>query len=556
MGVKHLKLLKSKTLILILIVLLGLFLRIYKLDSVPPGLTWDEASLGYNAYSLSKTLRDEYGTFLPLTLKSFGDYKPALYAYLDIPFVMILGLNEWAVRLPSVFAGIGFIIVCYLITQEIFKDKNLSLSVAFFASVSSLSIQFSRAGFESNVAVFLNIFGLYLFLRGLRDSKYLLLSAGALVLSLFCYQSSKLFVPIILTGLFLFFRKEIKISRNLLLSIVILAAGIVSVYLSTFLFGQADRLSAQNLFAYRRSEEQITQISNEDGLKQESIEFEVLHGEWFAYFRGLVERYLIYSSPKTLFVDGDYSPRHSVPDLGIIRLYGLIFIPPGLYLLWRKRENERKILIFWLFTASIPAVLSRDLISSVRALNLVFPFVLIQGFGFYYLAKKLSKAIKVKTVFSYGFLIFLVCINLVRYLDYYFVHMPKENSEGWLYGYKQVISKLPNLSSYSKVIFSDTYGQPYIYYLFYTKYPPKKFQTQVVLEQKTVDVGTVRQIDNIEFRPIYWPNDRGLKNTLFIGNESDLPEQDLVTEKKSKKIGEINFLNGKNAFKIVENGNE
>jgi 4-amino-4-deoxy-L-arabinose transferase-like glycosyltransferase len=405
--------LKSKLLLLIIIVSLGAFLRLYKLDSIPPGLTWDEAALGYNAYSISKTLKDEYGSFLPLTLRSFGDYKPALYAYLDIPFVIILGLNEWAVRLPSVIAGIGFIILCFLITQEIFKDKNLSLSVAIFTSVSSLSIQFSRAGFESNIAVFLNVLGLYFFLKALKKPGFFLLSALAFSLSLLCYQASKLFVPIIFIGLFIFFKNQIKIGRQIIFSLIIASCVLSFVYVSTFLLGQSDRLAAQNFFAYRRSEEQINQISKEDGLKQGSIEFEVLHGEWFAYVRGLAERYLIYFSPKTLFVDGDYSPRHSVPDLGILRLYGLIFIPPGLYLLWRKRENEKKIILFWLFTASIPAVLSRDLISSVRALNLVFPLILIQGFGFYYLANKLSNTIKIRTIYSYGLLLCLVSINLI-----------------------------------------------------------------------------------------------------------------------------------------------
>ena len=125
-----------------------------------------------------------------------------------------------------------------------------------------------------------------------------------------------------------------------------------------------------------------------------------------------------------------------------------------------------------------------------------------------------------------------------------------------MYGYKQVFKQNLDFSKYDKVVFSDEYGQPYIYYLFYTKYPPSKFQEQAKLEQTTVDVGTVRQIDNIEFRPIYWPSDRGTQNALFIGDEFSLPEQDLVSEKKTKKLSEIEFLNGETAFKTVENGYE
>src|SRR5260221_14138646 len=92
--------------IILLILLAALFLRLYKIDTNPPGLTPDEASLGYNAYSILKTGRDEYGTLLPVIFKSFGDYKPGLYVYLAVPAVATFGLNETAVRLPSVIAGV------------------------------------------------------------------------------------------------------------------------------------------------------------------------------------------------------------------------------------------------------------------------------------------------------------------------------------------------------------------------------------------------------------------------------------------------------------------
>src|SRR3989344_1223720 len=90
--------------VLFLIILLAFFLRIYKLGSVPPSLYWDEASLGYNAYSILKTARDEHGKFLPLTnFAAFGDYKPPGYIYAAVPSIAIFGLNEFAIRFPSAF---------------------------------------------------------------------------------------------------------------------------------------------------------------------------------------------------------------------------------------------------------------------------------------------------------------------------------------------------------------------------------------------------------------------------------------------------------------------
>ena len=48
------------------IVCLAFFLRIYKVSSLPPSLSWDEVSIGYNAYSIVKTGFDEHHKFLPL----------------------------------------------------------------------------------------------------------------------------------------------------------------------------------------------------------------------------------------------------------------------------------------------------------------------------------------------------------------------------------------------------------------------------------------------------------------------------------------------------------
>src|SRR4030043_1321992 len=94
--------------ILFLIILFALILRLFKIDSYPPSLTWDETSLGYNAYSILTSGYDEHGEFLPLArFIAFGDYKPPGYIYAAVPSVILFGLKEFSVRLPSALAGFG-----------------------------------------------------------------------------------------------------------------------------------------------------------------------------------------------------------------------------------------------------------------------------------------------------------------------------------------------------------------------------------------------------------------------------------------------------------------
>ncbi|MFZ5845558.1 MAG: glycosyl transferase, partial [Patescibacteria group bacterium] len=97
---------KLQLIILTLILIIAATLRLYRLSVIPPGVNRDEASIGYTAYSLLKTGRDEYGRFLPLSFQSFGDWKLPLYIYTTTLFVKIFGLSELAVRLPSAIAGI------------------------------------------------------------------------------------------------------------------------------------------------------------------------------------------------------------------------------------------------------------------------------------------------------------------------------------------------------------------------------------------------------------------------------------------------------------------
>ena len=87
-------------------ILLAAFLRLYKLNTYP-ALNADEAAIGYNAYSILETGKDEHGNQWPIHFQSFNDYKPGFYIYLVMPFVKVLGLNEWSVRLPNALLGIA-----------------------------------------------------------------------------------------------------------------------------------------------------------------------------------------------------------------------------------------------------------------------------------------------------------------------------------------------------------------------------------------------------------------------------------------------------------------
>ncbi|MEW6491995.1 MAG: glycosyltransferase family 39 protein, partial [Cyanobacteriota bacterium] len=111
---------------LLLIILVALVLRISFLSTIPNGLYHDEATIGYDSYSLLKTGRSQYGEFLPFFSKAFSDYNESLTRFITVPFVWIFGLNEFAIRLPMAIIGTATVGVLYYLSKELFT-KNIAL---------------------------------------------------------------------------------------------------------------------------------------------------------------------------------------------------------------------------------------------------------------------------------------------------------------------------------------------------------------------------------------------------------------------------------------------
>lgn len=544
----------------LVITFLGFLLRIWHLGDVPPSLHWDEPSWGYNAYSILKTGRDEYGHFMPLVFKAFGDYKSAAYVYLTVIPVAIFGLNEFAVRLAAaVFGGIS-IFLTFVVVKELFRDfkgaRILGLLSAFVLATSPWHYHYSHGAWEVNVLLVFLLLGIFFFLKAEKKPWLYYLSATSFGLCFYVYNSAKLLIPLLGLGLFIFFRQKFfKIKpKELILSGLILSLFILPVFQFTFFGGAGGRLKIMSVFSYPRPAGEMEMLASQGGVIPQSWQFRFFHSSLPYFTRGVLGRYSNHFSPRFLFFEGDWSNhRHSVPNAGVLNHLTLFFLPLGVYFLIRNRVKNKAFLWYWLLVAPLPSALSRDIIQATRSFFMVFPLTIITAFGIYFtfqLIKKLPFIFRWGTVFVLGscWLFFFVF-----YLDQFFIHLPKAYSVDWLYGYKEAVNFIKDKTGdYDKIVFTQKCGQPYIYYLFYTAYDPAKYQAQAKLvENPEGDVGYVERIDEIEFRSLYWPNDRFVKNSLYVGDAYEIPLTD-VFQSESKVLKEIMFLNGELAFRIAE----
>lgn len=542
---------KSLKFLLVGIIIVAAFLRLYQIGSVPPSPDWDEAALGYNAYSILSTGKDEYGAFLPFVLQSFDDYKPALYVYTVIPFIPIFGLDILAVRLPSAIFGILTILATYFLVWELFKRRDIALVSSLLLAISPWHIQFSRVGFEANVALAFNVFGVLFFLKGLKQPWLLALSAFFFGLNPSVYQSVRVFTPLLVITLLVIFWKQLFAlpKKYLLLSFF---AGLLALSpLLTYIASNNNALSrfrgVSILSDYKIIEPEVEKRLEDREIKNSMGA--VFHNKTVAYSREIISGYFSHFDLNWLFIHGDLS-RHHAPGMGLLYLWELPFLFMGIYLLVFSRFSlQTKLFIFaWLLLVPVPAAITKDVPHAVRTLNFLPVFQIFIALGLLQFLAFIKKNHETRVMnygiklFAIGYL-FFVLFNFSYFLNQYFVQQNYFASQDWQYGYKEAVSYVQSVeNNYKKIVVSNQVplDQSHMFFLFYLRYPPTVYQQSAHITEENNYF-----FDKYEFRPINWANEERSSDILYVGRPEDFPIGVSI-----RKI--IHYLNGKPAIVIVE----
>lgn len=536
-----------KNVVIILILLVGGFLRAWNLSHLPSGMNADEAALGYNAYSLLLTGKDEHGHAWPVNLESFGDHKPALYAYMLIPFVKFLGLNELTVRLPAAIIGIIGIYIVYRCAWALFQNRTIGWLSAAGIAIAPWSIHFSRGGWETGVATILCTAGVWGFIQWTRSRQLLPLLVGVvvLVLSMYTYQSARIIAPLLGIG-FVILNIQALIARPLQLIIVaIITVGMCTpLAISLFSSDAASRFSGVGFTADEGPLNRVKQLRGQHA-EWNSVISRVFHNRGQIYTVQFLKNYTDHFSGDFLFVNGDQVERSKVPETGLLYLTDAIFIILGIMYLTRTNHPAGKYVGWWLLVAPVAAALTFQTPSALRAQNMVVPLIFLSACGAYSLlmhSKKWAPYIGILLVVVYG-------IQSARYWHEYTVHYAKTYPASWQYGFADLVPYVESMKKdYQQVLITDKYDQPYILFLFYSQYPPSSFQNRHTLTVRDrFNFSTVREYDKYRFRSTRWEEVRDIHSTLIVAAPEDIPEVGVNV------IKTFYFPSGEPAFKIVSN---
>lgn len=459
---------------LIAVLILAAVLRFYHLGSNPPSPYWEEAAIGYDAYSILKTGKDFHGHSWPLVaFESFGDYKPSLYFYATVPSVAIFGLNTFAVRFPSALFGTLTVLLVYLLI----KDKRTALIASLLLAISPWHLQLSRAGFEANLGLFLLVLGVFW--------------APALALSMYAYHANRILAPLLFLVLAAAGRIKKFWKNSLILLILILP--ILWQFNSPVI---RQRFSETSAFATLDPIIKSNQLIAADG---GGTIARLVHHRYWQYSQIFLTNYFNHFSFNYLFLQGDTNPRHSIQTVGGLYLIEAPFLLYGLLQSLKKRTKTDLMLLAWLFLAPIPAALTLASPHALRSLAMLIPLTIFTARG----------VIRFKKIF-----LIILLIEASRYLYLYHQVYPYQWASQWQYGYQEMVQYVDaNQDKYNQVYITRSLGRPSIYYWFYTQTDPR-------LVQALNNYVPKDQGEYLEFGKIKFQDGNYLPNSLIVTAEA------------------------------------
>lgn len=543
-----------------IIICLSLLMSLPKFSQVPAGLNRDEAALGYNAYSLLKTGKDEWGKPWPISITSFGDQKLPGYIYTLIPFIAVFGLETWVVRLPSLLAGLVIIAGMGLIAIKLAKLAKHSVNWQLIASftvmtlvaISPWHMHFSRVAYETHLAMAFFVSSLASLLFAL-DTKHkllqrtLLIVAGLLAgLTLLTYHGYQIFTPLFLLAfLAIFFQQVKKLDKTGLiigtllglLSIVLLITGGVL---------QANQTKSQGINPFN------TQVLLKRATEYRSVSNlpplinKVLFNKFNEGLIAFTQNYASTFSGTFFFIHGSNHGDHNPGNGSNINLFLAPFILLGLLTLGKHhKEKAAQIIIAWLFLALIPSSLTINPLLEVR-MGAVFPILeLLAVLGVFALFTYLSKP---QQKIAGIILLFIALLSASRLFIFYTILAPVVSNDNTHYHLLAKTLSKHQINSEIVLTQSPT-SSPYIWYLFENKIDPT-FAQKSIVQHPTTDEGFkhVKQIDNVYFETINWDNLENKPYTLIlkpieISMEQRMSPQfsliEVVTDTKNQTVYEV-----------------
>ena len=464
------------------VLLLGIFIRAIGISDYPNALNVDEASAGYEAYSILTTGHDRNGNFLPVYLVAWGSGQNVLLTYLMLPFIQLFGLNTFSIRLPMLLISCLSLASLYFLLKNV-KDKKLAFIGLCFFAICPWHIMKSRWGLESNLFPDFILFFLCLLVHGLKRKNrfsyyFSFFIAG---ISSYAYGTSFFFLPLFIVPLLilLIYKKEITLKQaflSFLILLVITLPLILFVFINTFHLPQINLpfMTIPKLTVNRY--EELTSIFSVSFLQKSIINFS--------------------NSLKILLLQYDNLPWNALKFFGTIYPFSIFFCILGIAFSFKRKNKELPLNYSYIFNLCFVVCLLLMFVCepNINRLNIVFlPIIYFTIIGIYFLTIHTKKIISI-------FMIILYTLSFLLFIPNYF-------KQDWNTYYtfesdlEEVISYISSIKN-TKIHITNKIKEAYIYTLFYSNYSSEDFLKTVTYLSPTSAFRQVTQFGNYYFENI------------------------------------------------------
>lgn len=493
------------SLLLVLVLLLAAFLRLYNLDTLPISLFGDEVDVGYHAWSLATTGRDYMGNLLPSYIHSLSEYRAPLLMYVTAPFIAVLGPTPFAVRLPVALLGVANVYLLCVFTNLLFPtthiklfDRKLSLGLlaAAFLAVTPWHLHYSRVAFESTLLLTLLLWGAVWFIKSASSRVFpFLLFPLPFVLAFYTYSTANIFVPLFGLGLLMLFPRflpefasHLRRQKPRLLYLLLPLLLLLPIALKILSGPAANRFQLISIFNDQTLVDQIINLRTQPWVDQ--AREAVFHNKPLAISMRLFSQYLESLSPEFLFLRGDQFLRHSVGEYGQLLLATAPFLLIGMAVSvaslfdrgfsarHRLRRRSVAVVLLWLVISPLPSALTvSGGYHATRLILMLPPLIILTAIGLRQLIAVLSG---IFSPIAFTLTLLVLALNFAGFWHYYSAHYRYLSAPLWHSGYREIFAALkPYVSdSERRIYINNTFEPSLLRFAFFTQIPPADFQRQ------------------------------------------------------------------------------
>lgn len=393
---------KSSRWVLLLILLLAAFLRLWRLGEMPPGLYHDEAYNGLDALSLlqGQIFPQFYEGWELYAAAAHGDAPPPstrwpvffegnygrepLHIYLMAASIWLLGNTPVAVRIVPAIAGILAVYTTYLAAAALFPVRReqtapldwLPLLAAFFVAIFFPSIHFSRFGLRVMLFLPISALAATCFWRGLSRREQgqrawvWFTAAGIFIgLGLYTYAAARLFPLVFLLFALVWMWQERNGWRGIAGILFLMAGASLLVALPLLLFFAR----YPYFFVFR-----MAYVANKG-------KGTVADQPWLTWLLnvGRVLRGLVWQ--------GETHLRHNLPARPFLDPIQAAFTILGLAQALRRLSRVGMFLLIWLLVMLLPSILSGDAPHFGRMAGAAPPLAVLAAWGVVWLHAQLPR---------------------------------------------------------------------------------------------------------------------------------------------------------------------